>query len=207
MPRNFDWLLASGSGTRGARFWLHVAGGVLALLNGIALFFYLDPPGGSRKELLSESVRVQGEIVAARAKSLRLGTVAAKVRLASSESADFEAKYFLPKRMAYAAVIAEIQRMAKASGLQERDAVYTEEPIEGSADLSLLNSTANYAGTYPNLMRFLYEVDHSPMLLILENLTAAPQQKGGEIATNIRFRAIVEDEPAPAIVPAVVGQP
>lgn len=207
MPRNFDWLLAGGTGTRGARFWLQVIGGVLALLNGVALFFYLDPPGGSRKELLRQSVSVRSQITAARARSMRLGTVAAKVRLASNESSDFEARYFLPKRVAYESVIAELQRMAKDSGLSDRDAVYTEEPVEGSADLSILNSTANYEGTYPNLMRFLYEVDHSPMLLILENLTAAPQQKGGEIATNIRFQAIVEEEPTPAIVPATGGQP
>ena len=198
MPRNFDWLFASAYGVRGARFWLQVTGGALALLNGVALFFYLAPPGGSRKQLAQESLQVRNQIAVTRAKALKLSSVAAKVQLGSTQSFDFESTYFLTKRMAYAAVIAEIQRMAKASGLQERDAVFTEDPIEGSSDLSILNSTANYEGTYASLIRFLSEVDHSPMLLILENLQAAPQQKSGQIATSIRFQAIVREEPGVA---------
>ncbi len=201
MPRKFEWLYALLSGAqRGPRFWLQMGGIVLALLNGIALYFYLDPPGGSREELMQQGQQVRNQIAATRTLALRLGTVAEKVQLGSSESADFETKYFLPKRVAYGAVIAEIQRMARASGLHERDAVYTEEPIEGTADLSLLNNTANYEGSYDNLMRFLYEADESPMLLMLDNLQAAPQQKGGQINTSIRFQTIVQEEPGVGLV-------
>jgi Tfp pilus assembly protein PilO len=195
MLRNFEWLFAGGSGMRGARFWLQFTGALLALLNGVALFFYLDPPGGSRRQLSAESLQIRNQIAATRGQTQRLSSVAAKVQLAGTESSDFETKYFLPQRTAYAAVISEIQRMAKASGLQERDAIFNEEPVEGSADLSVLNTTASYEGTYANLMRFVYEVDHSPMLLMLENLQAAPQQKGGQIATSIRFQAIVQEQP------------
>ncbi len=202
MPRNFDWFLASPYGTRGARFWLQLTGAGLALLNGVALFFYLAPPGGSRRQLAEESLQIRNQIAATRGKALKLRSVAAKVQLGSTESLDFESKYFLRKRVAYADVIAEIQRMAETSGLQERDAVFTEDPIEGSSDLSILNSTANYEGTYASLIRFLNEVDHSPMLMILENLQAAPQQKSGQIATSIRFQAIVRDD-----VGAPGGQP
>jgi Tfp pilus assembly protein PilO len=204
MLRNFDWLSRGSSGVRGVRFWLQLAVGVLAFLNAVALFFYFDPPGGSRKKLFQQDLQVQNEIAGTRGKALRLSSVSAKVQLGSAESADFESKYFLPKRIAYATVIAEIQRMAKASGLQERDAVFSEEPIEGSSDLSLLSSTANYEGTYASLMRFLHEVDHSPMLLILENLQAAPQQANGKIATSIRFQTIMQEEPTAR---ALGGQP
>jgi Tfp pilus assembly protein PilO len=173
-----------------------VTGAVLALLNGIALFFYLDPPGGSRSELTQESLQVRNQISATRERALRLKSVAAKVQLGNTESSDFESKYFLPRRTAYAALITEIQRMAKSSALQERDAVYSEEPIEGTSDLTLVSSTAQYEGSYDNLMRFLHELDHSPMLLMLENLQAAPQQRGGQINTEIRFQAIIQQEDA-----------
>src|SRR5581483_1281291 len=155
MPRNFDWLPSVPS--RGCpRFWLQTVGAVLALLNGVALFLYLDPPGGSRKQLTEEGIQVRNEIAATREKTLRLKTVSAKVQIGSTQSSDFVAKYFLPQRTAYAVVITEIQRMAKASGLQQRDWVASEEPIEGTSDLSLLNITSNYEGTYDNLMHFLY---------------------------------------------------
>lgn len=200
MPRIFNWSLGGGGGTggsglqRGPRFWLQVGGIVLALLNGIALFLYVDPPGGSRKELEQDRLQVRNQIILARAKALRVKNAATKVQDGSTESAIFELKYFLPKRKAYAAMIAEIQKIASAAGFEERDAQWTEEPIEGTADLSLLNCTASFEGTYPNLMRFLYQVDQSPMLLILENMQAAPQQKSGQIAASIRFQTIIEEE-------------
>ena len=48
-----------------------------------------------------------------------------------------------------------------------------------------------------DLMKFLYEADHSPMLIILDALTAAPQQRNNQINATIRFQAIVR-EPARA---------
>ncbi|MBV9155364.1 MAG: hypothetical protein JO097_03825 [Acidobacteriaceae bacterium] len=205
MRRTFEWLPSGASGVRrGPRFWLQLAGGILALLNGIALFFYLDPPGGTRKELMQEGVEVRNAIVAARSRTQRLKTVAAEVQVGNVESADFEAKYFLPKRLAYAAVITELQRIAKVANLQQRDWVSTEEPIEGTSDLSLLNIVANYDGSYDNLMHFLYETDRSPMLLMLEQLQAAPQQKSGQLTAQIRFQTIIQEEPA---APALGAQP
>ncbi len=112
--------------------------------------------------------------------------------MSNAQSSDFESKYFLPKRTVYETVIAGIQNMAKASGLQERDSVYMEEPIEGASDLSLLNITASYEGSYDNLMRFLHEVDRCPMLLMLENLQAAPQQKS---RTDQHVHSIPGDHP------------
>jgi hypothetical protein len=199
MRRNFDWLPALFNGTQsGPRFWLQIGGIVLALANGIALYFYLDPPGGSRADLLAEGQQVRTQIAVTRRAANRLRNVANKVALGSTQSADFETKYFLPKRLAYEAVIGETQRMAHESGLEERDAIFTEEPIEGTADLTLLTTTANYEGSYDNLMRFLYQVDKSRMLLMLDNLQAAPQQKGGQINTAIRFQTIVQEGLTPA---------
>lgn len=191
MPRNFDWRAAGTGVQQGPRRLLQIAGAVLALLNGIALFVYMDV--GSRNELTQQSLQVRRETKATLNRAAHLKAIAEKVQLSGTQASSFQSKYFLPKRMAYEDVIAEIQRMAKASGLQEREAVYTEEPIEGTGDLSLLNATATYEGPYDNLMRFLHETDTSPMLLMLENMQAAPQQRGGQINTSIRFQAIVEE--------------
>jgi hypothetical protein len=172
---------------------LKILGGALALLNAIALFLYFSPPGGTREELIQQSQQLRNQIAAARAQAGHMRLVAAKVQVGSEQASGFETRYFLPERMAYITVAEEIQRMAKASGLLQRDAIWSREPIEGSADLSLLNNTANYEGTYSNLMKFLYEADHSPTLLMLDQMTAAPQQKNGQINTAIRFQAIIRD--------------
>lgn len=178
---------------RGAGFWLRAAGIVLLLCNAVALFWCLDPPGGTRRQLSDQMLQVHNQIVATRATASREKTTAAKVQLGYGQGRAFEAKYFLPRRTAYQSVIGELQRLAQASGLQARDSVNTEEPIEGSDDLTLLNTTANFEGTYANLTRFLYELDKSPMLLMLYSLDATPQQASGRIVAVLRFQTVIQD--------------
>jgi hypothetical protein len=196
MLKDFSWSEATGAAGRAVQFRLKVACGALALLNAVALFFYLVPPGGTREELAQRSTQLRNQTTAARLQSTLLKTTSAKVQAGSGEASSFATTYFLRKRTAYEAVIEELQHLAKISGMQERDRVYSEEPIEGTADLSLMNITANYAGSYGNLMHFLYEVDRSPMLLMLDSLNATPQPKGSDINASIRFQAIVVDDPS-----------
>ncbi len=199
MLRNFELpFFKSSIGQRGVRFWLQTAAAVLAALNCAALFLYFEPPGGSRADLTADSQQIRMEIATAKAQAARLKTISGKVQVGSQQSGAFEGKYFLGNRAAYEAVIEEIQSMAKQAGLRERDAVFNEEPIEGTSDLLLLNATASYEGSYDGLMHFLNLVDHSPMLLMLDNLQAAPQQKSGQINTSIRFQAIVRESAAAA---------
>jgi Tfp pilus assembly protein PilO len=194
MLKAFSWSEATGAAGWTVQFRLKAACGVLAFLNAVALFLYLVPPGGTREELAQQGVQLRNRIAAARSQSVVLKTTSAKVQDGSGQASSFQATYFLRKRTAYEAVIEEIQHLAKTSGMQERD-----------ADLSLLNATANYSGSYGNLMHFLYEVDRSPMLLMLDSLNATPQPKGGDINASIRFQAIVVEDPSAPAVPG--GRP
>jgi hypothetical protein len=145
-------------------------------------------------------LRVRNEISATQVNAVRLKRVTANVQLGSTQSSTFEQIYFLPRRASYQRVIGELQRMAAASGLQEGDRVYSEEPIEGTADLTLLNISANnYQGTFENLVHFLYEADKSPMLLMLDTLMASPQQTGGRINASLRFQAIIQEDTGPPL--------
>jgi hypothetical protein len=188
-----------------AQLRLRLTAAVLALFNAVALYFYLSPPGGTRRDLELESAQVRTEIRAAQAQAHKSQSLAAHVQTASEQAATFADKYFLPKRAASVVLYEEIQRMAKASGIKERDAAWAEEPIEGTSDLTLLNITANYEGTNANLTKFLYEADRSPMLLILDSLQASPQQRNNEIDATIRFQAIVREPAAPRPAADVAG--
>ena len=202
MPRNFDFRsVAARGGYRTPRFWLQIAAGVLLVLNIAAAYLYVAPPGGSRRQLTQQHESLRRQIRGARLQTVHLQAVSNKVQLGSVEATQFQSQYFLPQRDAYEAVISEIERMANASGLQERDAVFSEDHIEGTDDLTLLNVTANYQGSYANLMHFLNEADKSPMLLMLDSVTAAPQQRTAQISTSIKFQAVVR-EPAPGAMPA-----
>ncbi len=196
MRRSFSSVLSSAQGSSAGQSRLRLLLLALLLLNAAAFYFYFDPPGGSREDLAEQDQQIRNRIAALNVQGARLEMMASRVETGSNQISDFEKTYFLPKRIAYGSVIEEIQQMAKTSGLQERDAGFSEEPIEGTADLSLLNIKANYEGSYSSLIRFLFESDHSPMLLMLDSLTAAPE-KNGQIVADIRFQAVIRDE-APA---------
>jgi hypothetical protein len=194
MRSSFDWRSLSPKNlARGVRFWLQTLVGILAVSNAVALFLYFDPPGGSRAELTSQSERLRFSINAAKAQGARLKKVSTQVQLGSQQAVDFQSHYILPKRLAYESIMGEIQRMAQASNLTERDGQMTEEPIEGTADLSLITNAVNFEGSYDSLMRFLYAVDRSPQLLMLDTLIATPQ-KAGQVTAQIRFQAVIREE-------------
>jgi hypothetical protein len=85
MPRNFSFLPAPGT-MEGPRFWLNAAAITLALLNAAALFLYLDPPGGSRRQLTEQSEQIRAQISASARQTGRLKAVAEKVQLGSGQS-------------------------------------------------------------------------------------------------------------------------
>ncbi len=207
MFRNFDWFdLKSASGP--AR-WLKVGVIGLGLLNLIGLYLYLAPPGGSRRELMEQKSSVESNIQVRRSATEQLKTVSTKVELGGEQTDKFAQQYFLPHRTAFAVLVGELFRLSSAAGLREGQRTYAQEPIEGTDDLSLLTINANYQGNYADLMNFVNQVDHSDQLLILDTISATPQQQGtGVLNITIRFLAIVkEDGTGTGVSAAVGGQP
>ena len=58
----------------------------------------------------------------------------------------------------------------------------------------MMSISANYEGTYANLMRFVHELDRSPRLLIIEALNAAPQQSGGTLNISMKIDTFVRED-------------
>jgi Tfp pilus assembly protein PilO len=197
MARNFSLDgIRSEAARGGPRFWLILIGLALFIANVVALWFYLAPPGGSQADLLQQRDQLNSEIASTRASSTRLKRVSGKVQTGSGQAEQFESRYFLPEREAYSAVMSELQAISKKAGLDEREAQFSKEPIEGSDDLTVLNIAVRFQGSYANLMKFLHEVDTSPMLLMLDTLQATPQQRTGQIESEIRFQVIIHEEQA-----------
>ena len=60
----------------------------------------------------------------------------------------------------------------------------------------MMTITANYEGTYRNLLNFIGELDHSEQLLIIESMSAAPQQGSNILTVSMKIDAFIRDEPA-----------
>jgi Tfp pilus assembly protein PilO len=193
MSRDFDFL--NFKGASGPALWLKIGLVALAALNILAIYFYIAPPGGSRRDLTAQDASLQRESQVRLIAANRLKVVSQKVEIGAEQTNRFAQQYFLPNRMAFAVLVGELLRMSTTAGLREGQRTYSQEPIEGSENLNLLTINANYSGMYSNLMTFLNEVDHSDQLLILDTLSATPLQEGtGVLNVTMRFLAVVKDD-------------
>jgi Tfp pilus assembly protein PilO len=206
MPSGNKGPAARGQGP--AARWARIAVVVLLGLNVVAAGMVLFPPGGSAESLEKQLAALQSQIGQKRELVERTRQHAASVEKGRADGDSFLDEYFLARRTAYAAVVSELGEAARGAKIKEREITFSPEPIEGSDELSMMTITANYEGSYRDLVSFIRQIDQSPRLLIIESLTAAPQAGGNTLAVSMKIDAFVREEggaPAqapPAQVPA-----
>jgi hypothetical protein len=175
----------------------------------IAVGLVLFPPGGSADDLERELATLQSQIVQKRALLERSRLNVTAIEKARGEGDHFLDDYFLARRNADSAILAELTAAASKAQIKERDSARTTEFIEGSDSLSMMTITANYEGTYRNLLNFIGELDRSNQLLIIESMAAAPQQGSNILTVSMKIDAFIQDEsrePAPKTAQAALGE-
>jgi hypothetical protein len=170
--------------------------GTLLALNVIAGGLVLFPPGGSADDLERELATLQSQIAQKRALLERSRLNVSAIEKARGEGDHFLAGYFLNRRVADATLLSELTAAAGRAQIKERDRAQTTEFIEGSDSLSMMTITANYEGTYRNLLNFIGELDHSGQLLIIESMSAVPQQGSNVLTVSMKLDAFIRDDSA-----------
>ena len=191
MPKNSSGFFSNG---RPAASRLRILLGALAAANLIAAGFVMYPPGGSASDLERQLADLQSRAVSSRALLATTRQHVAAVEKGRAEGEHFLDGYFLARRTAYSTLLTELVDAADRSKIKPREHAYATEPIEGSDSLSMMTISANYEGTYANLMHFVHEIDKSPRMLIIEGLTAAPLQTGGALSVSMKLDAFVRED-------------
>jgi hypothetical protein len=168
--------------------------GVLLAANLVAAYFVFRPPGGSLEELDEQAVTLTRQITQRKALVERTKALVEKVSRARAEEDQFLNAHFLYRRNAYSTILSELERGARTAGIKARDHAFNYEPIEGSDTLGLLTISANYEGTYADLIQFVNQLDRSKRLLIIETLQAQPQQGAGLLQIGLKMFAFVREE-------------
>jgi Tfp pilus assembly protein PilO len=189
-PLTIDWRRL----TREPKTAVRAVLGVLLLANLIAAWFVFETPGGSLDSLESEILAAQRTLAARQAALAGAERAAALAAKASESGGQFLNSYFLGRRTAYSTLLAELEDAAAKAGIKPRDRSYNYEPIEGSEDLGMLTITANYEGTYADLIQFVNAIDRSRRLLIIDQLAAQPQPQAGALAVNLKLNAFFREE-------------
>ncbi|MEP7365180.1 MAG: type 4a pilus biogenesis protein PilO [Acidobacteriota bacterium] len=202
LPRFKTLVKAHGADPRGT---IKIVLGVLVALNVVASYFYFFPPGGSAAELEAALVQTRMQIQRGRATLEQAKASVKKVQTARQEQEKFVSGYFMDRRTASSTILTEIGAMAKQAGITPREHSFTIDPVEGSDVFSMMTITANYEGTYGDLIQFVNAVDRSPRFLIIDSIAAQPQQSGG-LQARFKMNAFLRDVvPADAPVAAARG--
>jgi hypothetical protein len=195
MPRSSN---ESGSAVRGRRrdpkFIVRIVLGTLLAAHLVAAGLLLYPPGGSADDLARQMASLQTQIAAKKAAIKQAREHAAAVEEGRDEGNKFLGDYFLPIRTAYSTVESELQRAAAAAKIKPKETAYTAEPIEGSDTLQMMSITATYEGSYKDVLSFVHTIDQSPSMLIIESLSAVPQQGSNVLAVSMKINAFVRSE-------------
>lgn len=201
MPKSFSFVPATGNlrrlnlaSMKDPRVSVRAALGTLLLFNLIAALILFKPWGGSAEDLERQLVSMRQEFPQRQATLARTKSLVEKVEKARSEGDQFMDTFMLTGRNASSSIIGELDRAATLVSLKPRESTFAVEPIDGSDTLGILTISANYEGAYPNLTKFINELDRSPRFLIIESLQASPQPVGPAINVNFRLKAFIRDE-------------
>lgn len=199
MPRNFkkSGQAPASGGQRTPARTARLVLGVFVALNLIAAGLVLYPPGGSAESLEQQLITLQTEVAAGRVRLERTRTQASSVEKGRSEADEFLKTYFVPRRELPSTLLAELNQIADRAMIRDRGSAYIIEKIEGSDNLNMLTITANFEGTYRNLLDFVRQVDRSENFLIIESLNAAPQPNSNMLTVAMKMEAFVRDDGMP----------
>jgi hypothetical protein len=168
--------------------------GVLVAANLLAAYFVARPIGGSAQELAQQALEMHSQIRQQQGVLDRTRVLVSKIESGRGEGDHFMGSYFLPRRPAYSTIMAELNDLAGQAKITPRDSAWSLEPVEGSDTLDMLLISANFEGTYPDLLRFVNLLDKSNRLLIIESLNATPQQSGGRLNVMLKLDTFVQED-------------
>lgn len=200
MLRNFSFrerfrLAGSAGPRRDPRALVKGVLAVLTLANVVAALFWVGPFGSSPEQLESELSALRLQLQNRQAALGRLRSLSQKIESARSQQEQFVKSWFMERRSASSAILSELESAAKQSGLRPRDHSFVIEPVDGTDWISMMTITANYEGAYSDLIEFVNFIDRSGRFLILDSITASPQQNTGVLNTRFRIHTFVRHTP------------
>lgn len=171
-----------------------VAIGALVAANIIAALVAFKPWAGSLEEMEQRTAALRAQVHAAEQENLRLRGNVNKVDTARRDGDKFLQDHILDIKTASSTLVNELSQIAAKAGIQQKGTAFSFEPVEGTDNLTRAIVTAEYEGTYADLVHFLSLLDRSPRFLIIESLGASPQQNGTTLSVSLKLNAFVRED-------------
>jgi type IV pilus assembly protein PilO len=169
--------------------------GVLAVANVVAALVVFKPWGGSPAELEAQRAQLERQIRDMRQRLERSRELVVKVQQARAEGDRFLSDYMMDRRTTYSTIVAELDRVANEAGMKPKEKSFNLENVEGSDTVMQMTVTSAFEGQYANLTKFVNLLDKSSRFLIIESLSAAPQQGNNLLNVSIKLDTFVRRLP------------
>ena len=191
MPRKSISSLFANNGRKDPRRPWTIALSALAAANLIAAYFVYNPPGGSAESLEGQIIQTRTLVQREQADVMRLRGLVKKVESARAEQEKFMNKYFVDRGEAASVIQAELVDTVAKSGLKAQAQTFQAEPVEGSDSLTMLTITGSYEGAYGDLVKFVNLLDRSGKFLMIDTVSAAPQQQSGQLLARFKINTFI----------------
>ncbi len=191
MPRNFELGVWPPNNPRAI---IRLGLGVLIAANLVAGYFVIRPIGGSPADLRQQEQEMRTQIHQQQGILDRTKTLAGKIEVGRGEGDKFMSKYFLPRRTAYSTIMSDLNDLASQSKVTAKESSNSIDEVEGSDTLQRMQVTANFEGTFENLIHFVNLLDKSTRLMIIESLNATPQQDGKRLNVMLKLDTFIRED-------------
>jgi len=192
MPRSFK------AAIRDPRITVRIILGLFVAANLAAAVLAFKPFGGSGDDLRRQKSDLQVQLTQLQAHLAATRKIADKVAMARKQGDDFLAQYVADRRNIYSTVYEELERITQQAGIKERERTVELNPIEGSDTLEMMSITAGYEGPPASLDKFVNLIDKSQRFLIIESITASPEQGGQLLNVNVKLDTFVKEAAGPS---------
>ena len=167
--------------------------GVLLLANLVAALIAFHPWGGSAQDLERQQNELRKQIAQMKERLDKTKSLVDKVERGRKEGDQFLAKYVTDRRSTMSTIYDELTHTGKEARVTDKGISINLEPVDGSDTLVQMTISAVYEGTYADIAKLVNLIDKSPRFLIIESMSAAPQQATGKIAVSLKLDTFVRD--------------
>lgn len=195
MPKNFNLAPIRSFSVKDPRMVMRAVLGVLAVANVVAALIVFKPWGGSPAELEAQRAHMEVQVRELKQRLERSRQLVVKVQQARAEGDRFLTEYMMDRRTTYSTIVAELDRVANEAGIKPKEKSYNLENVEGSDTVMQMTVTSAFEGTYASLTKFVNLLDKSSRFLIIETLSAAPQQGNNLLNISIKLDTFVRQLP------------
>jgi type IV pilus assembly protein PilO len=182
------------------RVLVRAALAILVAANIVAALLAFKPWGGSAEDLARDQVNREQQLTAMQVRLEKTKALVGKAERARKEGDAFLAEYTTERQSTFSTIMGELEHEAQEAGIQSRPVNTELDPVDGSDSLYQLSINAAYEGSYSSLTKLVNLLDKSPRFLIIESLTAAPQQSqqanaGDLLSVSIKVDTFVRGQP------------